>query len=179
MWDDGAAAGPRVGGGPRQRSSVGKPVWGRRLLFGKRRRCWRSWQGGGGRRDAADARGATRHRLRESPAGSAGVRAARAGATASGARPGIGHLVVRSDGVMVLYPDRRLDGTSVNGDGHEVKLRLVAGWADGHLGPPLCDGARAGRAVCSTAQYGGGLAQAIRPSSGASTTSWPGICRRR
>jgi len=36
---------------------------------------------------------------------------------------------------MVLYPDRRLDGTSVNGDGHEVKLRLVAGWADGHLGP--------------------------------------------
>ena len=44
-----------------------------------------------------------------------------------------GMLVVETDGVMVRYRDRHLDGAMVDGDWHEVKLGLVGGWQDDHL----------------------------------------------
>jgi hypothetical protein len=44
-----------------------------------------------------------------------------------------GMLVVETDGVMVRYRDRYLDGAVVDGDWHEVKLGLVGGWQDDHL----------------------------------------------
>jgi hypothetical protein len=47
--------------------------------------------------------------------------------------PAPGVLVVETDGVMVRYRDRHLDGTPVDGDWHEVKLGLAGGWRDGHL----------------------------------------------
>jgi hypothetical protein len=45
--------------------------------------------------------------------------------------PAPGTLVVETDGVMVRYRDRHLDGTAIEGDWHEVKLGVVGGWADG------------------------------------------------
>jgi len=47
--------------------------------------------------------------------------------------PAPGQLVVEADGVMVRYRDRSLDGTPAEGDWHEVKLGLVAGWASDQL----------------------------------------------
>ena len=56
--------------------------------------------------------------------------------------PAPGMLVVETDGVMVRYRDRRLDGTAVEGDWHEVKLGLVGGWQDGCLHQPSYVAAR-------------------------------------
>jgi hypothetical protein len=47
--------------------------------------------------------------------------------------PAPGMLVVETDGVMVRYRDRHLDGTLVEGDWHEVKLGVVGGWQHGQL----------------------------------------------
>lgn len=47
--------------------------------------------------------------------------------------PAPGHLVVETDGVMVRYRDRHLDGAVVEGDWHEVKLGVVGGWQHGQL----------------------------------------------
>jgi hypothetical protein len=52
----------------------------------------------------------------------------------SPAAPGM--RMVETDGVMVRYRDRHLDGALVEGDWHEVKLGLVGGWQDGHLQQP-------------------------------------------
>jgi hypothetical protein len=42
-------------------------------------------------------------------------------------------LVVETDGVMARYRDRHLDGTLIEGDWHEIKLRLVGAWQHGEL----------------------------------------------
>jgi hypothetical protein len=42
--------------------------------------------------------------------------------------PAPGRLVVETDGVMVRYRDRHLDGMPIEGDCHEVKLGVVGGW---------------------------------------------------
>src|SRR5207244_2526980 len=42
--------------------------------------------------------------------------------------PTPGTLVVETDGVMVRYRDRHLDGVPIEGDWHEVKLGVVGGW---------------------------------------------------
>jgi hypothetical protein len=47
--------------------------------------------------------------------------------------PAPGTLVVETDGVMVRYRDRHLDGTLLDGDWHEVKLGVVGGWQHGQL----------------------------------------------
>jgi hypothetical protein len=47
-------------------------------------------------------------------------------ATEYAAAPGT--LVVETDGVMVRYRDRHLDGEPIEGDWHEVKLGVVGGW---------------------------------------------------
>jgi hypothetical protein len=47
----------------------------------------------------------------------------------SEADPAPGRLVVETDGVMVRYRDRHLDGTRIEDDDwHEVKLGVVGGW---------------------------------------------------
>ena len=56
--------------------------------------------------------------------------------------PAPGRLLVEADGVMVRYRDRHLDGTRIDGDWHEVKLGLVAGWADEQLQAPSYVAAR-------------------------------------
>lgn len=56
--------------------------------------------------------------------------------------PAPGELVVETDGVMVRYRDRHLDGGVVEGDWHEVKLGVVGGWRDGHLLQPSYVAAR-------------------------------------
>jgi hypothetical protein len=56
--------------------------------------------------------------------------------------PAPGRLVVETDGVMVRYRDRHLDGAPVEGDWHEVKLGLVGGWQHGHLQQPSYVAAR-------------------------------------
>ena len=56
--------------------------------------------------------------------------------------PAPGTLVVETDGVMVRYRDRRLDGTPLDGDWHEVKLGLVGGWQQRHLEQPSYVAAR-------------------------------------
>lgn len=56
--------------------------------------------------------------------------------------PAPGQLVVETDGVMVRYRDRHLDGAVVEGDWHEVKLGLVGGWQHGHLQQPSYVAAR-------------------------------------
>ena len=56
--------------------------------------------------------------------------------------PAPGKLVVETDGVMVRYRDRHLDGALIEGDWHEVKLGLVGGWRDGHLRQPSYVAAR-------------------------------------
>jgi hypothetical protein len=47
--------------------------------------------------------------------------------------PAPGRLVVETDGVMVRYRDRHLDGSLLDGDWHEVKLGVVGGWQHGQL----------------------------------------------
>jgi hypothetical protein len=54
--------------------------------------------------------------------------------------PGV--MVIETDGVMVRYRDRRLDGTLVDRDWHEVKVGLAGGWLDGHLRTPSYVAAR-------------------------------------
>ena len=56
--------------------------------------------------------------------------------------PAPGQLVVETDGVMVRYRDRHLDGVPIEGDWHEVKLGLVAGWVDRQLQRPSYVAAR-------------------------------------
>jgi hypothetical protein len=56
--------------------------------------------------------------------------------------PAPGQLVVETDGVMVRYRDHSLDGTRVEGEWHEVKLGLVAGWTDAALQVPSYVAAR-------------------------------------
>ena len=56
--------------------------------------------------------------------------------------PAPGELVVETDGVMVRYRDRHLDGALVEGDWHEVKLGVVGGWQHGHLEQPSYVAAR-------------------------------------
>src|SRR5919108_305902 len=56
--------------------------------------------------------------------------------------PAPGQLVVETDGVMVRYRDRHLDGVPIEGDWHEVKLGLAGGWQDGHLRQPSYVAAR-------------------------------------
>lgn len=56
--------------------------------------------------------------------------------------PAPGMLVVETDGVMVRYRDRHLDGAPVEGDWHEVKLGLVGGWQSDHLRQPSYVAAR-------------------------------------
>jgi hypothetical protein len=51
-------------------------------------------------------------------------------------------LVVQTDGVMVRYRDRQLDGAPIDGDWHEVKLGLVIGWHHGQLHQPSYVAAR-------------------------------------
>jgi hypothetical protein len=57
-------------------------------------------------------------------------------------RPVPGRLVIETDGVMVRYRDRHLDGEPIAGDWHEVKLGLAGGWQDGHLRQPSYVAAR-------------------------------------
>ena len=56
--------------------------------------------------------------------------------------PAPGQLVVETDGVMVRYRDRHLDGALVEGDWHEVKLGVVGGWQHGRLQQPSYVAAR-------------------------------------
>ncbi|GAC1655263.1 MAG: hypothetical protein NVS4B6_31680 [Mycobacterium sp.] len=56
--------------------------------------------------------------------------------------PAPGLLVIETDGVMVRYRDRHLDGTLIEGDWHEVKVGLAGGWRQGHLGQPSYVAAR-------------------------------------
>ncbi len=56
--------------------------------------------------------------------------------------PAPGTLVVETDGVMVRYRDRHLDGALMEGDWHEVKLGLVGGWQAGQLHQPSYVAAR-------------------------------------
>ena len=50
--------------------------------------------------------------------------------------------MIETDGVMVRYRDRHLDGAPVEGDWHEVKVGLAGGWRQGHLGQPSYVAAR-------------------------------------
>jgi len=56
--------------------------------------------------------------------------------------PAPGLLVIETDGVMVRYRDRHLDGTPVEGDWHEVKVGLAGGWQPRRLGQPSYVAAR-------------------------------------
>jgi hypothetical protein len=56
--------------------------------------------------------------------------------------PAPGVMVIETDGVMVRYRDRRLDGALVDSDWHEVKVGLAGGWLDGHLRTPSYVAAR-------------------------------------
>jgi hypothetical protein len=56
--------------------------------------------------------------------------------------PAPGMLVVETDGVMVRYLDRHLDGAVVEGDWHEVRLGVVGGWQERRLGQPSYVAAR-------------------------------------
>jgi hypothetical protein len=56
--------------------------------------------------------------------------------------PAPGMLVIETDGVMVRYRDRHLDGAPVEGDWHEVKVGLAGGWQQGHLRQPSYVAAR-------------------------------------
>jgi hypothetical protein len=61
--------------------------------------------------------------------------------------PAPGQLVVETDGVMVRYRDRHLDGGLMAGDWHEVKLGVIGGWQHGHLEQPSYVAAREGAAA--------------------------------
>jgi hypothetical protein len=56
--------------------------------------------------------------------------------------PAPGLLVVETDGVMVRYRDRHLDGALIEDDWHEVKLGLAGGWDEHHLRQPSYVAAR-------------------------------------
>jgi hypothetical protein len=56
--------------------------------------------------------------------------------------PAPGRLVIETDGVMVRYRDRHLDGALGDSDWHEVKVGLAGGWLDGHLRTPSYVAAR-------------------------------------
>jgi hypothetical protein len=56
--------------------------------------------------------------------------------------PAPGMLVVETDGVMVRYRDRHLDGALVEGDWHEVRLGVVGGWQQRGLKQPSYVAAR-------------------------------------
>jgi len=56
--------------------------------------------------------------------------------------PAPGLLVIETDGVMVRYRDRHLNGTPAEDDWHEVKVGLAGGWQHGHLGQPSYVAAR-------------------------------------
>ncbi len=56
--------------------------------------------------------------------------------------PAPGVLVVETDGVMVRYRDRHLDGALVDGDWHEVRLGVVGGWQQRRLTQPSYVAAR-------------------------------------
>jgi hypothetical protein len=56
--------------------------------------------------------------------------------------PAGGLLVVETDGVMVRYRDRHLDGTLIEGDWHEVNVGVAGGWQQRHLGQPSYVAAR-------------------------------------
>jgi hypothetical protein len=56
--------------------------------------------------------------------------------------PAPGELVVETDGVMVRYRDRHMDGALVEGDWHEVKLGVAGGWQAGQLRQPSYVAAR-------------------------------------
>jgi hypothetical protein len=56
--------------------------------------------------------------------------------------PAPGVLVIETDGVMVRYRDRQLDGGLVDSDWHEVKVGVAGGWQQGHLGQPSYVAAR-------------------------------------
>src|SRR5436853_4778477 len=56
--------------------------------------------------------------------------------------PTPGQLVVETDGVMVRYRDRHLDGAVVDGDWHEVRLGVVGGCQDQHQQQPSYVAAR-------------------------------------
>jgi hypothetical protein len=56
--------------------------------------------------------------------------------------PASGCWCIETDGVMVRYRDRHLDGALIEGDWHEVKLGLVGGWRDAHLRQPSYVAAR-------------------------------------
>jgi hypothetical protein len=51
-------------------------------------------------------------------------------------------LVIETDGVMVRYRDRHLNGAPVEGDWHEVKVGLAGGWRQGHMAQPSYVAAR-------------------------------------
>jgi hypothetical protein len=63
--------------------------------------------------------------------------------------PAPGMLVVETDGVMVRYRDRHLDGAVVKGDWHEVKVGLAGGWQQGHLRQPSYVAAREPAVACT------------------------------
>lgn len=56
--------------------------------------------------------------------------------------PAPGVLIIETDGVMVRYRDRQLDGALGESDWHEVKVGLAGGWLDGHLRTPSYVAAR-------------------------------------
>jgi hypothetical protein len=56
--------------------------------------------------------------------------------------PAPGVLVIETDGVMVRYRDRHLDGALGESDWHEVKVGLAGGWQQRHLGQPSYVAAR-------------------------------------
>jgi sulfur relay (sulfurtransferase) complex TusBCD TusD component (DsrE family) len=56
--------------------------------------------------------------------------------------PAPGVLVIETDGVMVRYRDRQLDGALGDSDWHEVKVGLAGGWQPRHLEQPSYVAAR-------------------------------------
>jgi hypothetical protein len=51
--------------------------------------------------------------------------------------------VVETDGVILRYRDRHLDGALVESEWHKAKLGVVGGWQHGRLQQPsLCGGTR-------------------------------------
>jgi len=56
--------------------------------------------------------------------------------------PAPGRLVVETDGVMVRYRNRHLDGVPIDSEWHEVKPGVVGGWQHAHLQQPSYVAAR-------------------------------------
>ena len=71
--------------------------------------------------------------------------------------PAPGLLAIKTDGVMVRYRDRHLDGAPVEGDWHEVKVGLAGRLAPGAPGAAdLRGGPRASRGLHTPSRHGGG-----------------------